>query len=390
MPAPGRLLWVDAARGYCVAAVVLFHVVLWHYRSGVDAAPVGDALWAEVNSLLGSVRMPVLLAVSGLVLAGRIRRGSARITWVRSYYLYVVWLAVYAVFYALLQQPYLQHRVDGLEVLVQLGIPNTTLWYLFALAAYTLVLSHVRRVPPWVVLAVLTVLSVLMHSQRFPGQLWAKVPELFVFFAIGVYGAESLRRLAQRATLVRAGLALVAAAGITVLGRFLGEGLGDASLFVVRGASFMVLCVLAVAVAVRWAPVRDVGVWLGRQTLAVYVMHPLWIALLIVATRGFAGDAIDAVVGTAVGALVYPAVVTAVVVALSIGLRHALTRVGLGFCFEVPAAWRAALSPARPVPSAGPATGVVPGAGPATGSEPSAGPAASAEPSAVPVPGART
>jgi uncharacterized membrane protein len=48
---PGRLAWVDAARGACVAAVVLFHVCLWWYLPMV--APTGDPVervWATLNT----------------------------------------------------------------------------------------------------------------------------------------------------------------------------------------------------------------------------------------------------------------------------------------------------------------------------------------------------
>src|SRR5215213_6048735 len=113
---PERVAWVDAARGASVAAVVLFHVSLWWYLP-LQAELWGPAgrVWATVNSYLGSVRMPLLLAVSGLVGAGAIRAGLRdRRTATRAVangYLYVVWLVVYAVVYALLPGP-LPHRVD--------------------------------------------------------------------------------------------------------------------------------------------------------------------------------------------------------------------------------------------------------------------------------------
>jgi uncharacterized membrane protein YcfT len=344
-PATARLAWVDATRGYCVAAVVLFHTVLW-YVGGLEAPlhPAAGSVWGAVNTVLGSVRMPMLLAVSGLVLSRQVREGLHRSTTVfrgvNNYYLYVVWLAVYAGFYALLQQEYLRHRVDGWEVLVQLVVPGTTLWYLYALALYVPLLALARRLPPWLVLAALVALSTWAHAARAPGQMWVKIPELFVFFAVGVYGASAIRRLAGRAGLRTIGATALVAVGVTALGRFAGSELADAALFVARGVAFMAFTVTVVAVAVRWAPVRGLGVALGRRTLVVYVMHPLLIALLMIWTHEAGGDVMGRVVASGAAAMALPLVVTAAVVAASIGVQLLAERGGLSFLFEMPGAWR--------------------------------------------------
>lgn len=348
-----RLDWVDATRGYSVAAVVLFHVILWSYAPAIaDLDGVEVPFWGTVNSILGSVRMPVLLAVSGLVMARRIRTGplvhGTLAKAAANYYLYVVWLLVYAAFYAVVTQAYLPHRVDGpVEVLAQLVVPATTLWYLLALAVYTVLLTLVRRVPAWVVLTAATVLSTLVHGQSFPDQLWNKVPELFVFFAFGVYGATALRRLAERARVAWLVAAAVVAVGVTGLGRFTQGRAADALVFVPRGLAFMVLMVLAVVLAVRWAPVRRLGVALGRQTLAVYVLHPLWIALLTVLVVGPLRPALRALLANPAGAALYPLLVTALLIALSLPVRALAGRVRLGWLFALPTAWSDALSGAR-------------------------------------------
>jgi len=339
-----RLAWVDATRGYCVAAVVLFHVLLWYYATDSMAAhPTARGAWSAVNSVLGSVRMPVLLAVSGLVLARQVREGLHRSTTgfraANNYYLYVVWLLVYAAFYAVVSYPALPHRVDGWEVVRQLVLPETTLWYVYALALYIPLLALARRVPPAVVIVLLTALSVGMHGWYDGEALWHKVPELFVFFAVGVYGAGPVRRLAERASWWRLGVALVAAAFATGLGRFATTPVTNGLLFVLRGVAFMALAVVAIAIAVRWTPVRRLGVALGRRTLVVYVMHPLLIALLIVVTVA-TGDAVHGLVQMPLVAAVLPVVLTAAVVLTSIGVQAGAERLRLAFLFEMPARWR--------------------------------------------------
>lgn len=363
-PAPRpRLAWVDATRGYCVAAVVLFHVVLWHFGSGgAEVAPAADRVWRFVNSVLGSVRMPVLLAVSGLVLARQVREGMHRRTTgfraANNYYLYVVWLLVYAVFYLFFAQPYLHHRVDGWGILRQLVLPATTLWYIYALALYIVVLALARRVPPWIVLSVLLVLSTVVHSLRYPAELWLKVPELFIFFAIGVYGAERVRGLAEKANVLRLLGATLAAMGITALGRFATTPVTDALLFVLRGTAFMVLAVTTVAIAVRWSPVRRLGTALGQRTLIVYTLHPLLIALLTIVAAGPARQALERVWSTEVGALLYPLLATLGIVLAAMGFQILAERVRLGFLFEMPRRWRVRFGrvpavPAEPVPASG-------------------------------------
>ncbi|HEY3436086.1 MAG TPA: acyltransferase [Actinotalea sp.] len=357
-----RLEWVDAVRGFSVAAVVLFHVVLWDYGPVAQSVhPAGRAVWGVVNTMLGSVRMPVLLTVSGLVVAHRIRQesvvpGVLRRS-LRNYYLYVVWLLVYAVFYAAFEAQYLRHRVGGpLDVVRQLLVPGTTLWYLLAIAVYILVLGVLRHVRPWVVLTALTLLSTAVHASDFPGQLWYKVPELFVFFAVGVYGSDLVRRLAEQATLARLGMAFLAAGGVTVLGSLAPDRITDAMLFLPRGVAFVALCVVAVTIAVRWAPVRRLGLALGRETLPVYVLHPLWIALTTMAVATWAGDPVVAFRGTVVGALLWPGLLTIAIIVLSLPARRFADRVHLSALFAMPPSWSRRLDAlARSRPAEAPA-----------------------------------
>jgi surface polysaccharide O-acyltransferase-like enzyme len=338
VPAPAggprpRLAWIDATRGYSVAAVVLFHVVLWTYAYRTDVAEPADSWWSEVNGVLGSLRMPVLLAVSGLVLSRQVRAGLQRSTTlyraVNNYYLYVVWLAVYAAFYALVPEPSLRHRVDGAEVLVQLVLPNTTLWYLFALALYVPLLAALRRVPAWAMLTALGALCVGVHVVRasdsaIADALYLKIPELFFFFAIGVYGADALRALARRASWPVLGAAMVVAAVVTLGGRWMTSPVADAVLFTVRGVAFLVAGMLAIVLACRWRPIERLGSALGERTILVYVLHPLLLAAFTLVEPSLE-PVLHRVMTNPVGAMLYPLVMTALVVAVCLG-AHTVVR----------------------------------------------------------------
>ena len=346
-----RLAWVDATRGYSVAAVVLFHVILWNVLSADEVDGVADGVWGLVNTVLDSVRMPVLVAVSGLVLARQVRAGLRTATTgyraALNYYLYVVWLVVYFLFFAVFSQAYLRHRVDGTDVLAQLVVPDTTLWYVYALAVYIVVLSLLHRAPRVPVLVVAVLVSTVAHALRVydvPGvadQFWPKVPEMFVFFVLGVYGAGLLRSLAERADAVLLLVTAAAAGALTVLNRLVDGPLADSAFFVVRCAAFVAVSVVAVALAVRWGPARRLGVALGQRTLGVYVLHPLLIGVGLVAARTWGGDALDDLLADRATALLYPIVVTVVVIAVAMGIQALLVRTPLAFLFAMPEPLRA-------------------------------------------------
>ena len=338
----GRLHWVDAARGGSVVAVVIFHVCLWFYLSDVVSAPapVGSAVWGPVNSVLGGVRMPVLLVVSGLLATRLLREGLSRATLrrvARPAYLYVLWLCAYALFFALVTAPYLPHRVDGFgELAVQLVVPRTVLWYVLALAVYQLVLAALRRVPPFAVFVALVALSVWAHSLDVPGELWPKIPELFVFYAIGVYGAGAFRSAAERArwwNLVP--LLAICAAAVWAAGHGTGV-LFEGITYLVRGTTFAALAVVGTALVCRWRPVRVPAAALGRRTVGIYVLHPLWIAALTVLVHEYGGTWYADLVGRPAVAVALPLAVTAAVVAASLGAEALATRVGARWLFAMP------------------------------------------------------
>ncbi|GMA86216.1 hypothetical protein GCM10025868_14660 [Angustibacter aerolatus] len=193
-----RLDWVDAARGACVFAVVLFHVTLWHVLPLLSREhdPATQAL-RQVNAYLGSLRMPLLLLISGLLAASTLRRGlgdgKVRLRIAFNAYLYLVWLVVYTVFYLSATPAGTPHRIDSLgEAARRLVLPETPLWYVFAMALYAAVLAALHRVPPLAVLVGLAVLSVVTSAVSDGDGLAVKVP-LAVFFAAGVYGAATAR-----------------------------------------------------------------------------------------------------------------------------------------------------------------------------------------------------
>jgi uncharacterized membrane protein YcfT len=359
-PEAGRLGWIDAVRGACVLAVVLFHVTAWHVLT-LDLAPVADRTWSVVNGYLGSLRMPLLLAVSGLLASRRILQGwrspdSAERA-ASSYYLYVVWLAVYVAVYAVLGDPRLPHSIDGPgEAAAQLVWPQTPLWYVFALAVYVVVLTSLSRVAPWLVLTGLAVVSVLCQAAGWDPGLAAKVPELAFFFAVGVYGRTPLARFAERLDRRRTAVALIGAAATVAAGPVVPDGVPHAVLVLVRGVAFLLLGVAVVTLLIRWRPLGRAGSWIGRRTLPVYVLHaPLLLVMVAVAgrepTTALAGPLANPAV-----ALAYPLVVTAVLVALTLLVHRLLLRLHCTALFAMPGSWVTAVRSTHARLTAAPAT----------------------------------
>ncbi|MBC7632314.1 acyltransferase [Aeromicrobium sp.] len=343
-----RLAWADSARALSVLAVVLFHVGLWHFlpHSAELWEPAARA-WAKINGILASVRIPLLLAVSGLVMSRRIRLGFADPAnigrAIASYYLYIVWLLIYALFFALVTYDDLPHRIHGpLDLFAQFLVPDTTLWYVFALAVYVLVFSALRQLPPWIVLVALAALTIIIRISDVQGLQAYKIPEVAFFFAVGVYGASQIRSLAENSTVLRGAALLVLAAVVTLGGRFMTGEISGSVLFMVRGVTFMVTSVAVIAVLVRWRPLGRAMSAVGRQTLPIYVMHPLLLYVLIASTAQWSG--FDALLAHPVVSVIYPVVITVGIALISLAIHRVALLARLSLMFGLPSGVRESLS----------------------------------------------
>lgn len=339
-----RLVWVDAARGVSVLLVVLFHIVLWHLGEyhGQLWEPAGR-IWTKFNAVLGSARMPLLLGVSGLVTSRRLRVGFRDrrnlVGAATSYYLYVVWLLLYAAFFAFVSTPRLPHRIDGIDdIIFQFVFPDTTLWFLWALAFYSVVVPALHRVPGLLQLMLFAVLCVVSRSMDIEAGLTLKFAENAFFFVVGVHASLYLRRLAEDSTVLRTLAAALVAAVVTLGGRVMtGDVLGSI-LFMARGLAFLVLAVLSISVLVRWHVIGRALSSIGQQTLPIYVFHPLMIYLVMTLTRE--DEAFSGALATPAVAMLYPVALLACMAVLSLLLHKVLIRIRLGWLFQMPLNWR--------------------------------------------------
>ncbi|MEH0110282.1 acyltransferase [Tersicoccus sp. MR15.9] len=283
--AAARLPWVDAARGMAVCGVVLFHVCLWHLApmAATDAASGVVSVWGRLNALIDALRMPVLLSMSGLLASRRIAAGFRAIgrPVAANAWLYAVWLVIYAVV-GLVVADGVPHRVDGpADVLAQLLVPDTPLWYLMGLVVYTVVLTLLRRMPGWIVLLGFGLVSWTAEVIDVTPEFWTKILALGLYFAIGARFPQSVRSLASRATVPRALLVAGALAALIWADRFFPSVELSEAFERVRGIAVVIGFGCIVAVLVRWAPLRWFARVIGRRTLWIYVLHVPVIQLLI-------------------------------------------------------------------------------------------------------------
>ena len=328
---PSRVGWPDVAKGLCILLVVLWHVVTKVAIHSPGAGPLTD-VWVTLNAQLLPLRIPLFFLVSGVFAARAVLDsdgGSWRRRATRLALLYVVWVLIQTAVLAVTPDFDTAHASDGWQLLAQLTVSPTNLWYLLALAVYLAVGRLTRGVPTTVVLPLAFVIAAVAGAGVIPdlGNLWQLVQNLF-FFLIGL----RLRAIVERfAAVPRPGVAAVLAivyAGALALVSVLGVRLlpGVWPLLALIAVAFGV----AVSVLVdRFAvPVARPLRWIGRRTLPIYVLHMMPLALLDAGLRvtGWRTTPVLEAVG--------PIVLTAVVIATCLALHALLVRVGCGALFD--------------------------------------------------------
>lgn len=337
--AGGRLEWIDMARGFCVIAVVLLHVALFHVfplTPDDHGRPLARA-WVLFNTaVLGSLRMPLLLLLSGFLARRKIREGlrfaRTRLAIATNLHLYLVWTLLYFAV-GILFYPYVDrakfetHSWSGLAL--SLLYPQVgPLWFVYVLSVSLFVLALTRRVPPALVLvgffaAGWAIMALTRDAAGLPRA---------IFFAAGALVGEQLIALTR--SWIASGLAFV----VYVAGAAVAEKIDVVLGYPLEVAAGLCAAVAFLALAqlvakARWF--RVPGAWVGRRTLGVYVLHWPFVAALtwfgVQRPELFRGW-----LSGQVAEIAYPIAVAALIVILCIGLERLLKAVGLGVLFDLP------------------------------------------------------
>ncbi|PJJ62062.1 acyltransferase family protein [Compostimonas suwonensis] len=336
----GRLIWVDAARGLCVVAVVMLHFRIFVYGE-LSPPSNGIAVWTQFTEFFGGFRLPLLFAISGLVVSQRVRNGwSDRRNLARvasTYWIYAVWLCVFGLMSAIVVGHNVPFRVNSWgSFFSQLLVPDTTLWFVFALVLYLVLLTSLRRVHPAIVLGGLALVSIVsgLVPEEDAEALWLHVVYYAVFFAVGVYLRPALEWFATNELWAKS----VAALGLFIICEKLWEltSQGDmvestARLF--RDAAAIVLATTVVALASRLPVFARTASAIGRQTLPVFILQlpVIWVLVLLPVVED--SLTIPLVRYTA------PILGTIVIVVVSLLVHRFMLRTPLRHLFQLPASW---------------------------------------------------
>ena len=344
---PRRTQWADVAKGICILLVVLWHVVVKHYLQ-IDwhlRLPIPGA-WGALGEQLLPLRMPLFFTISGMFAVRAVHRRwgvLARSKLAKFLYLYAVWLLIHTAVLGLVPDFKTDRARGVLDLVEQLTITPSNLWYLYALALYFTIAKAVRRLPAAPVLAVALALSAIAAAGLLdtPGNR-AGVYQNLVFFLAGLYlqpwverwaATANGRRLAGTAALYAVALAAMAAAGAQ-------RWIGVWPLVSVLATAFGIT---AAALLCRWTALADALAGLGRRTLPIYVIHMPVLALLhLLLVDRLSALGPNAQLVLAVG---YPILLTAVVAALSLAVHRGLLAARARWMLELPGRTRTATPP---------------------------------------------
>ena len=320
--------WVDLAKGVCIVLVVLLHTTNFMVGRGL-----ADPIWHEVNSFAQPVRMPLFFFVSGLFVTKALtmswtdvlRRRVAPLV-----YIYALWTVLRFWYFTLFPETSGTAEAAAwwkpLEAAVR---PDSGMWFIYALAVFTIAARALRDVAPVTQIAAAGALAVVSPRLEFDSWAWHSMLSYLVFFLLGVYLAPFAHRVAAGSTVPRAmyAVGLCAVASLIYRDSDVGEYTVATVALSIIGLAAGVMVMGRFGEARILEPLRR----LGRNTLPVFLMHEIVLGTVI---AGLVAVGLDLAVGQRIPA--GPLVVTAVAVAVSIGVHRLTLLLRQPWLFTIP------------------------------------------------------
>ncbi|HLI98609.1 MAG TPA: acyltransferase family protein [Bradyrhizobium sp.] len=320
---PGRIDWVDYAKGICIIMVVMMHSVL-----GVELASGHTGFMHPLVAFAKPFRMPDFFLISGLFLALVIARDWRTFLdrkVVHFAYFYLLWVTIQFGFKAPAFAAESSWTHAGYLYLESFIEPFGTLWFIYLLPIFFVVTKATRRVPPPLIwgLAALLEMAHLMTG-------WTVIDEFaarFVYFFSGYWFANQVFALSDRAR-ARPQLAFAALALWALLdGSLVRFGVSEQpiiSLALGLAGAGAVVTVAALLARAKWLGFIR---FCGEHSIVIYLAFflPMAATRTLLLRIGIIPD---------VGAMSLIVTVTALFGALAIW-RLALT-IGAHFLFERP------------------------------------------------------
>lgn len=316
-----RAEWVDVAKGMGIVLVVFGHAV-----DGVLAARIADPAggWATSYFAVYSFHMPLFFLLAGLFVAPRLATDAAgfvRSAWLRIAWPYLLWsviqLGVIGALGTLVNSP---STFDASRVASLLWEPTSQFWFLQALLVlHLLTWWLLPRIGAVALIVLMAAARLVVEAVELPHLIG--LPAKFgLFYALGVaLGPMLLERLPaltrpRALALVAAAIAVWAAAAVPARA----AGLSHWSIAVLPAALAGTAAMLALSTLPR---AGSVWVTLGQASMAIYVLHVLFVAGVRIGLHK--GLGIDAPV-------LIVALACAVGIAAPLAVRAVVQRAGLG------------------------------------------------------------
>jgi uncharacterized membrane protein YcfT len=338
--AEGRVDWVDYAKGICIVMVVMMHSVL-----GVELAAGQTGFMHLVVMFAKPFRMPDFFMISGLFLPIVINRD-----W-RTYldrkvmhfaYFYVLWVTIQFGFKAPAFAAETSWSHAGLLYLESFIDPFGTLWFIYLLPIFFVVIKATRNMPP----ALIWGIAALLESAHISTG-WTVIDEFsarFIYIYSGYLFADYVFALSDRARAhprwALAALALWALTdgGLVALG--LSEWPGISLLLGISGACAIITLGTLLA-RMHWL---DCLRFCGQHSIVIYLAFflPMASTRTVLLHVGIIQD---------IGAISLIVTIVGVLGALAIWWAALATKAN--FLFERPDAFW--IAPRKPVPVLQPA-----------------------------------
>ena len=332
----GRVDWVDYAKGICIVMVVMMHSVL-----GVEAAAGQTGFMHLVVMFAKPFRMPDFFLISGLFLPMVIDRGW-RLYLDRKVmhfaYFYLLWVTIQFGFKAPAFAAETSWAHAGLLYLESFIDPFGTLWFIYLLPIFFVVIKATRQMPPAAVWAVAALLEMTHLATG-----WTLIDEFcarFVYIYSGYLFASHVFALSDRAR-ARPGQALAGLAlWALVNGSLVATGFSEwplVSLALGLSGACAIVTTGTLLARMNWLNCLR---FCGEHSIVIYLAFflPMAAARTLLLHAGLIGD-----IGT------ISLVVTIVGVLGALAIWRMALAVGANFLFERPAAFR--IAPQKPRPA---------------------------------------
>jgi uncharacterized membrane protein YcfT len=335
LPAPGRIDWVDYAKGICIVMVVMMHSVL-----GVELAAGQTGFMHVLVAFAKPFRMPDFFLISGLFLAVVIDRD-----W-RTYldrkvvhfaYFYLLWVTIQFGFKAPAFAAETSWTHAGYLYLESFVEPFGTLWFIYLLPIFFVVTKLTRRLPPLLIFGIAAALEAAHIATG-----WTVIDEFgsrFVYFYSGYLFADIVFAWSDRARAHPAWALVGLAVWALVNGSLVELGFSEwplISLALGLAGAGAIIVIGTLLARMQWLTFLR---YCGEHSIVIYLAFflPMAASRTLLLKTGFIHD-----IGT------ISLLVTVTGVAGALAIWWLALKAGANFLFERPAAFWIAPNKARP------------------------------------------